>query len=67
MDLFAQRQAANTKTAMSELLEQAKGVHPDVLSMLFKDRAKRWGLVSGTKSKDHSPYATLIARAAGDG
>ena len=56
------RQRALSTTAMSTLLEAAKGVHPDVLEQLFRDRARRWGLVSGTKSKDKSPYSVLQAR-----
>ena len=56
------RQKALATTAMSTLLEAAKGVHPEVLEQLFRDRARRWGLVSGTKSKDKSPYGVLLAR-----
>jgi hypothetical protein len=56
------RQRALSVTTMSVLLEAAKAVHPTVLEQLFRDRARRWGLVSGTRSKDRSPYSTLHAR-----
>lgn len=56
------RQRALSVTTMSVTLEAAKAVHPSVLEQLFRDRARRWGLVSGTRSKDKSPYSTLQAR-----
>ena len=56
------RQRALSVTTMSVLLDAAKAVHPTVLEQLFRDRARRWGLVSGTRSKDKSPYSTLLAR-----
>ena len=56
------RQKALSMTAMSVTLEAAKGVHPEVLAMVLGDRARRWGLISGTKSKDKSPYSVLQAR-----
>jgi hypothetical protein len=61
-DIFQARQRALAITSMGQLLEAAKGVHPEVLNQLFRDRARRWGLVSGTKSRDKSPYSVLIAR-----
>lgn len=56
------RQKALAMTTMSVTLEAAKGVHPDVLAMVLGERARRWGLISGTKSKDKSPYSVLQAR-----
>lgn len=56
------RQKALSMTTMSVTLEAAKGVHPEVLAMVLGERARRWGLISGTKSKDKSPYSVLQAR-----
>lgn len=62
VDLLYTRQRAMSMTAMGQLLEAAKGVHPAVLESLMQDRARRWGLISGTKSPDKSPYSVLQAR-----
>jgi len=56
------RQKALSMTTMSVTLEAAQSVHPEVLAMVLGDRARRWGLISGTKSKDKSPYSVLQAR-----
>ncbi len=56
------RQRALSMTTMSVTLEAARGVHPEVLAMVLGERARRWGLISGTKSKDKSPYSVLQAR-----
>lgn len=61
-DLLYSRQKALSMTAMGVLLEAAKGVHPAVLESLMQDRARRWGLISGTRSHDKSPYSVLLAR-----
>ena len=56
------RQKALSMTTMSVTLEAAQSVHPEVLAMVLGERARRWGLISGTKSKDKSPYSVLQAR-----
>lgn len=61
-EIFQARQRALSMSSMGQLLEAAKGVHPEVLSMVLGERARRWGLISGTKSKDRSPYSVLIDR-----
>ncbi len=61
-DLLAEQQRALSMTSQSVMLEAAKGVHPDTLLLIFKDRARRWGLVSGMKSLDVRPYSILDAR-----
>lgn len=60
--ILSERQKALATTTMSVTLEAAKSVHPEVLAMLLGERARRWGLISGTKSKDKSPYSVLQAR-----
>lgn len=62
IDVFERTQRALSTTATSVLLDAAKNVHPDTLVLLFKDRARRWGLVSGTKSLDEQPYSVLESR-----
>lgn len=60
--VLQKRQEALSMTATGYTLRAAQGVHPEVIEQLFRDRARRWGLVSGTKSKDRNPYSVLIAR-----
>lgn len=59
---FEQRQRALAITADSVRLEAAKGVHPETLELLLRDRARRWGLISASKSANRKPFGVLLAR-----
>lgn len=49
-------------TPSVRMLEAAKEIHPEVLRMVLGERARRWGLVSGSKSPTGEPYAVLLSR-----
>lgn len=53
---------ADAITPRGYMLLQAKGVHPDVLRMVLGEQARRWGIVSGTKSPNGKPYSVLMSR-----
>lgn len=56
------QQTALSITAESVKLDAAKSVHPQTLELLLRDQARRWGLISATRSNSRKPYAVLFAR-----
>ena len=60
--IFREKKEADAITPRSVILHEAKGVHPEVLTMVLQQQARRWGLVSGTKSPNGEPYAVLMSR-----
>lgn len=56
------QQAALSITADSVKLQAANGVHPQTLELVLRDQARRWGIVSATKSKSRRPYSVMFAR-----
>lgn len=61
-ELHRQRREADAITPTGMILESAKGVHPETYRLALGERARRWGLVSGTKSLTGEPYAVLMSR-----
>jgi len=56
------QQKALAISADSVRMQAANGVHPEVLELLVRDRARRWMLKSGTQSKSRRAYSILFAR-----
>ena len=50
------------RTSMVMTMEAASRMHPDGLRLLFGERARRLGLISGSQSIIGKPYAVLMAR-----
>lgn len=60
--LLRERQSALSMTPKQLMLEAAKGVHPETLRLLLGEQARRWGLVSGSRSATGEPYKVLMRR-----
>jgi len=59
---YRRRKEADAITPRGMMLEAGRGVHPETIRLILGEQAKRWGLVSGTRSPDHQPYRLLMAR-----
>lgn len=61
-ELHRQRKESDAITPRGYIIHEAKAVYPDVLRMILGEQARRWGLVSGSKSPNGEPYAVLMSR-----
>ena len=61
-EMHSARKEADAITPRGYILHEAKSVHPDLYRMILGEQARRWGLVSGTKSPSGEPYAVLMSR-----
>lgn len=59
---YRKRKEADAITPRGMMLEAGKGVHPETIRLILGEQARRWGLVSGSKSGTGKPYAVLFAR-----